>query len=164
MPSKKYTLASTRTKMIYDKKLFTIVIILGTFAILVLATSIPVIGFNLLLIGNLLPGTITSGYLYIAWKKQQQRYSSLSHNSQRIRIPFVLMAILILPLIIITAKSVTRSYPLYLVVASIMLPWTFTYILFFLLMAIYHRFLNKDANNKNGNFHTRHFYNCTCEQ
>src|SRR5919199_6204527 len=150
MPLKKYTMASTRTKMIYDKKLFTIVIILGTFAILLLATAILVIGFNLLLIGNLLPAVMTSGYLYIAWKKQQkqQQYSSLSHNSQRVKIPFVVVAILILPLIITTAISVTHSYPLYLVVASIMLPWTFTYILFFLPMAIYDRFLNRDTNNK----------------
>ena len=135
MPLKRYTITtSIRARMIQDKKLLTLVITFSTIAILLLATSILVIGFNLLLIGNLLPAAMTSGYLYTAWKKQHH-HSSVSRNSQQgfirhksqgIKIPFVVVAILILPLIITIVLSLMYSYPIYLVVASIMLPWTFT--------------------------------------
>ena len=126
-----------------EKKSLAIVIILGIVAsFLLVASLIILLGLNALSIGSLLAAALTSGYLLILFKR---RHTDLRHRSRWIQIPFIIIGILLIPVIITLSILIIYSYEIYLVVISLMLPLTFTNVMFYLPIAIYDRFLNKNV-------------------
>ncbi|MDQ3835673.1 MAG: glycosyltransferase family 2 protein [Thermoproteota archaeon] len=128
-----------------NKKSLAIVIILSIFACLLLTSSLVILlGLTDLTIANLFAAGLTSGYLLLLFKRRQ---NSLRHSSQRIKIPFILFCTLVIPVIITLFLSVIYSYGIYLIILSLLIPLTFVNVIFFLPIAIYDRFLNKDLIN-----------------
>ncbi|HZA61525.1 MAG TPA: glycosyltransferase family 2 protein [Nitrososphaeraceae archaeon] len=131
--------------MISKKKPFALVIILSIFACLLLASSLVILlGFTELTIANLIAAGLTSSYLMLLFKR---RHDSVRHKSQRIQIPFILFGILVIPLITTIFLSIIYTYEIYLIILSLLIPLTFINVMFFLPIAIFDRFLNKDLVN-----------------
>jgi biofilm PGA synthesis N-glycosyltransferase PgaC len=128
-----------------EKKSLAIVIVLSVFASLCLAASLVIlVGVNALSIANLFAAALTSGYLMILFKRR----SYLRLGSQRIQIPFLLFGILVIPVIITVSILMIYSYDIYLVLISLMMPLTFINIMFYLPIAVYDKFVNKDVHNR----------------
>jgi cellulose synthase/poly-beta-1,6-N-acetylglucosamine synthase-like glycosyltransferase len=134
--------------MINKKKSLAIVITLSIFASFCLAASLVILlGLNALSIGNLFAAALTSGYLMVLFKRRDDGYSR--YNPGRIQIPFILFGILIIPVIATLSIAIIYSYEIYLVIISLLMPLTFINIMFYLPIAIYEKFLNRDvANNR----------------
>src|SRR5918997_2233801 len=131
--------------MISKKKPFALVIILSIFACLLLASSLVILlGFTELTIANLFAAGLTSSYLMLLFKR---RHDSVRHKSQRIQIPFILFGILVIPVITTIFLSIIYTYEIYLIILSLLIPLTFINVMFFLPIAIFDRFLNKDLVN-----------------
>jgi Glycosyl transferase family 2 len=132
--------------MVNKKKSLAIVIILSIFACLLLASSLVILlGLTELTIGNLFAAALTSSYLMILYKR---RHDGMRNHSRRIQIPFILFGILVIPIITTISLSLIFAYDIYLIIISLLMPLTFINVMFFLPIAIYDRFLNKDlANN-----------------
>lgn len=135
--------------MINKKKSFAIVIILSILASLCLAAALVILlGLNALSIGNLFAAALTSSYLMVLFKKRHDDHHLYTqYNLRRIQIPFILIGILIIPIIATLSISIIYSYELYLVIISLLMPLTFINIMFYLPVAIYEKFLNKDVVN-----------------
>ncbi len=133
--------------MVNTKKSFAIVIILSIFACLLLVSSLFILlGLTALTIGNLFAAVLTSGYLMVLFKR---RHDGMRNDSRRIQIPFILFGILVIPVVITLSLSIVYSYEIYLIIISLLIPLTFINVMFFLPIAIYDRFLNKNlANNR----------------
>ena len=130
------------------KKSFAVVIILSIFASSCLAASLVILlGLNALSIGNLFAAAVISAYLMVLFKRRHNHKHS-RYNSRRIQIPFVFVGILVIPAITSLSIAIIYSYELYLVIISLLMPLTFINIMFYLPIAIYDKFLNKDATNK----------------
>ena len=126
-------------------KSLAIVIILSIFACLLLASSLVfLLGLTELTIANLFAAGLTSSYLMILFKR---RHDGMSREPQIMRIPFILFGILIIPVITTLVISMIYSYEFYLIIISLLIPLTFINVMFFLPIAIYDRFLNKDLVN-----------------
>ncbi len=94
-----------------------------------------------------MPAALTSGYLMVLFKRRDDGYSR--YNPGRIQIPFILFGILIIPVIATLSIAIIYSYEIYLVIISLLMPLTFINIMFYLPIAIYEKFLNRDvANNR----------------
>jgi biofilm PGA synthesis N-glycosyltransferase PgaC len=131
--------------MIKKKKSLAIIIILSIFASFLLAAALVILlGLNALSIGNLFAAALTSGYLIVLFKR---RHSGLRHYSRRIQIPFILFGILVIPVIATVSISIIYSYEMYLVIISLLMPLTFINVMFYLPIAIYDKFLNKNVHN-----------------
>ena len=129
-----------------ERKSLAIVVILGIFAsFLLVASLIILLGLNALSIGGLFAAALTSGYLLILFKR---RYADIRHRSRWIQIPFLLFGILLFPVIITLSIIIIYSYEIYLVVISLMMPLTFTNVMFYLPIAIYDRFFNKNVHTR----------------
>jgi biofilm PGA synthesis N-glycosyltransferase PgaC len=127
------------------KKSLAIIIILSIFASFLLAAALVILlGLNALSIGNLFAAALTSGYLMILFKR---RHHGLRHYSRRIQIPFILFGILVIPVIATVSISIIYSYEIYLVIISLLMPLTFINVMFYLPIAIYEKFLNKNVHN-----------------
>ncbi|MBD0360918.1 MAG: glycosyltransferase, partial [Nitrososphaeraceae archaeon] len=126
-------------------KSLAIVIILSIFACLLLASSLVfLLGLTELTIANLFAAGLTSSYLMVLFKR---RHDGMSREPQIMRIPFILFGILIIPVITTLVISTIYSYEFYLIIISFLIPLTFINVMFFLPVAIYDRFLNKDLVN-----------------
>jgi cellulose synthase/poly-beta-1,6-N-acetylglucosamine synthase-like glycosyltransferase len=136
--------------MIDKKKSFAIVIILSIFACLCLAAALVILlGLSALSIGNLLAAALTSAYLMVLFKKRDDDHLRSRYNFRRVQIPFILFAILVIPIIASLSIAFIYSYEIYLVLISLLMPLTFINIMFYLPIAIYEKFLNRDvANNR----------------
>lgn len=131
--------------MVNRKKPLAIVIILSIFACLLLASSLIILlGLTELTIANLFAAALTSGYLMVLFKR---RHDGMRNDSRRIQIPFILFGILIIPVVTTLSLSIIYSYEIYLIIVSLLIPLTFINVMFFLPIAIYDRFLNKDLPN-----------------
>ena len=129
-----------------EKKALGIVIVLGIFAsFLLVASLIILLGLNALSIGNLFAAALTSGYLLIMFKR---RHNDLRHDSRSIQIPFILFGILVVPVITTLSVLIIYSYELHLVIISLMMPLTFINVMFYLPIAIYDKFLNKNVHTR----------------
>jgi cellulose synthase/poly-beta-1,6-N-acetylglucosamine synthase-like glycosyltransferase len=129
-----------------EKKSLALVIILSLFAsFLLVASLIILLGLNALSMASLAAAALTAGYLLILFKK---RHSDLRHRSRWIQIPFILFGILLIPVIITLSVLIIYSYEIYLVFISIMMPLTFTNVMFYLPIAIYDRFVNKNVHTR----------------
>jgi cellulose synthase/poly-beta-1,6-N-acetylglucosamine synthase-like glycosyltransferase len=129
-----------------EKKSLAIVIILSIFAsFLLVASLIILLGLNALSMASLAAAALTAGYLLMLFKK---RHSDLRHSSRWIQIPFILFGILLIPVIITLSVVIIYSYDIYLIVISIMMPLTFTNVMFYLPIAIYDRFVNKNVHTR----------------
>ena len=83
----------------------------------------------------------------VLFKRRDDGYSR--YNPGRIQIPFILFGILIIPVIATLSIAIIYSYEIYLVIISLLMPLTFINIMFYLPIAIYEKFLNRDvANNR----------------
>ena len=132
--------------MINKKKCLAIVIFLSIFACFLLGAALVILlGLSGLSLANLFAAALTSGYLMIVLKRRRE----FRDNPRRIKIPFILFGILIIPVIATLSISIIYSYDIYLVIISLLMPLTFITIMFYLPIAIYDKFLNKDvANNR----------------
>ena len=129
-----------------EKKSLALVIILSLFAsFLLVASLIILLGLNALSIGSLFAAALTSGYLLILFKR---RNNDLRHISRWIQIPFILFAILVIPVITTLSILIMYSYGIYLVIISLMIPLTFVNVMFYLPIAIYDKYLNKNVHTR----------------
>ena len=133
--------------MVNKKRSLAIAIILSIFACLLLASSLFILlGLTELTIANLLAAALTSSYLMVLFKR---RNDDRRKDSQRIPIPFILFGILVIPVIATLSLSIVYTYEIYLIIVSLLIPLTFINVMFFLPIAIYDRFLNKNlASNR----------------
>jgi biofilm PGA synthesis N-glycosyltransferase PgaC len=133
--------------MVNNKKSLVIAIILSTFACLLLVSSLVILlGLTELIIANLIAAALTSSYLMVLLKR---RNDGMRNDSRKIQIPFILFGILVIPVISTLSLSIIYSYGIYLIIVSLLMPLTFINVMFFLPIAIYDRFLNKNlANNR----------------
>src|SRR5215210_953152 len=128
-----------------EKKSLALVIILSIFAFFLLTTSlILLLGVNALSIGNLFAAALTSSYLMILFKR---RDDYLRRDSRRTQIPFILFAILVIPVITTLSILIIYSYEIYLVIISFLMPLTFTTVMFYLPIAIYEKYLSNNEHN-----------------
>ena len=129
-----------------EKKSLAIVIILSLFAsFLLVASLIILLGLNALSIGSLFAAALTSAYLLILFKR---RHNDLRHDSRWIQIPFILFAILVIPIITTLSILIIYSYEIYLLIISLMMPLTFINVMFYLPIAIYDKYLNKNVHTR----------------
>jgi cellulose synthase/poly-beta-1,6-N-acetylglucosamine synthase-like glycosyltransferase len=128
-----------------EKKSLAIVIILSIFACFTLVGSLLVfLGLNALSMGNLFAAALASGYLLILLKRR----NDLRYGSGRVQIPFILFGVLVIPVITTLSILLFYSYELYLVIISLMMPLTFINMMFYLPVAVYDKFLNRNPHNK----------------
>lgn len=129
-----------------EKKSLAIVIILSLFAsFLLVASLIILLGLNALSIGSISAAVLTSGYLLILFKR---RNLDLRHKTRWNQIPFILFAILVIPVIMTLSILIIYSYEIHLVIVSLMMPLTFVNVMFYLPIAIYDKFLNKNVHTR----------------
>jgi biofilm PGA synthesis N-glycosyltransferase PgaC len=129
-----------------EEKSLAIVIILSLFAsFLLVASLIILMGLNALSIGSISAAALTSGYLLILFKR---RHLDLRHKTRWNQIPFILFGILVIPVIMTLSILIIYSYEIHLVIVSLMLPLTFVNVMFYLPIAIYDKFLNKNEHTR----------------
>jgi cellulose synthase/poly-beta-1,6-N-acetylglucosamine synthase-like glycosyltransferase len=128
-----------------EKKSLAIVLILSIFAFFLLTTSlILLLGVNALSIGNLFAAALTSSYLMMLIKR---RDDYLRRDSRRTQIPFILFAVLVIPVITTLSILIIYSYEMYLIIISILMPLTFINVMFYLPIAIYDKYFNRNMDN-----------------
>ena len=128
-----------------DKKSLAIVIILSIFASFCLGASLVILlGVNALSMGNLFAAALTAGYLIILFKRR----NDLRPGSRRFQIPFIIFGILVIPVITTLSILIIYSYDIYLVLISLTMPLTFINIMFYLPIAVFEKFLNKNVHNR----------------
>ncbi len=129
--------------MKHKKRSLGIVIILSISALCLLSASLLFfLGLNALSLGNLFAAALASSYLMMLFKR---RDDYLHRNSRRIEIPFILFVILVIPAIVTLSILFVYSYPLYLVIISLLMPLTFINVMFYLPIAIYDKFADRNA-------------------
>src|SRR5919199_162445 len=102
--------------MINKKKCLAIVIFLSIFACFLLGAALVILlGLSGLSLANLFAAALTSGYLMIVLKRRRE----FRDNPRRIKIPFILFGILIIPVIATLSISIIYSYDIYLVIISL---------------------------------------------
>ena len=126
-----------------EKKALAIVTILSLFAsFLLVASLIVLLGLNALSIASISAAALTSGYLLILFKR---RHLDFRHNTRWSQIPFLLFGILVIPVITTLSILIIYSYEIHLVIVSLMMPLTFVNVMFYLPIAVYDKYLNKNV-------------------